>query len=173
LRAAVVIHIPGLLQTVDHARAVIREAAPPLRAYEVEHLLSHRMKRQAILYGEHPTPYSVIIHEAALRMEFGGLATVRRQLEHLTAASEMDNVTIRVIPFSDGGTFPGTGQSFSCASGPIPDLDTVQLDVARGCVFLDAETELTKYRATVDRMEKTALDPAKSRAFIHALCGGM
>ncbi|WP_413800009.1 helix-turn-helix domain-containing protein [Streptomyces iranensis] len=168
LRVALVIHIPGLLQTVDHARAVIREAAPPLRAYEVEHRLSHRMKRQAILYGDKPLPYSAIIHEAALRMEFGGMETVRAQLEHLLAMSEMDNVTIRVIPFG-GGTFPGTGQSFDYVVGPVPQLDTVQLDSAQGTQFMDAEAELTKYRAVLERMEMTALKPRESRDFVHGI----
>ncbi|MBL1114693.1 helix-turn-helix domain-containing protein [Streptomyces sp. 110] len=168
LRVALVIHIPGLLQTVDHARAVIREVAPPLRAYEVEHRLSHRMKRQAILYGDRPVPYTAIIHEAALRMEFGGMDTVRVQLEHLLAMSEMNNVTIRVIPFG-GGTFPGTGQSFDYVVGPVPQLDTVQLDSAQGTQFMDAEAELAKYRAVLERMEMTALKPRESRDFIHGI----
>ncbi|MFE2185228.1 helix-turn-helix domain-containing protein [Streptomyces sp. NPDC059455] len=168
LRVALVIHIPGLLQTVDHARAVMREAAPPLRAYEVEHRLSHRMKRQAILYGDKPVPYTAIIHEAALRMEFGGMETVRAQLEHLLAMSEMDNVTIRVIPFG-GGTFPGTGQSFDYVVGPVPQLDTVQLDSAQGTQFMDAEAELAKYRAVLERMEMAALEPRETRDFIHGI----
>ncbi|MER7793420.1 helix-turn-helix transcriptional regulator [Streptomyces sp. NPDC097640] len=168
LRVALVIHIPGLLQTVDHARAVIREAAPPLRAYEVEHRLTHRMKRQAILYGDDPVPYTAVIHEAALRMEFGGVSTVRAQLEHLITMGEMDNVTVRVIPFG-GGTFPGTGQSFDYVLGAVPQLDTVQLDSAQGTQFMDAEAELVKYRAVLERMEATALTSAESRDFIHGI----
>jgi transcriptional regulator with XRE-family HTH domain len=172
LRVALVIHIPGLLQTVDHARAVIREAAPPLRAYEVEHRLSHRMKRQAILYGDNPVSYAAVIHEAALRMEFGGVATVRAQLEHLVAMSEMDNVSIRVIPFG-GGTFPGTGQSFDYVMGSVPQLDAVQLDSAQGTQFMDAEAELAKYRAVLERMEATALSAVESRDFIHGIMRSM
>ncbi|MEU5421091.1 helix-turn-helix transcriptional regulator [Streptomyces sp. NPDC020799] len=166
LRVAVVIHIPGLLQTVDHARAVIQEVVPPMRAFEVEHRLSHRMKRQGILYGSSPVTYSAIIHEAALRMEFGGASTARAQLRHLMESSELDNISIRVIPFS-GRAFPGTGQSTDYVFGPLPQLDTVQLDVAHGCQFIDAEAELAKYRAVIDRMEAVALKPAESRDFIH------
>ncbi|MFS7875772.1 helix-turn-helix domain-containing protein [Streptomyces asiaticus] len=166
LRVALVIHIPGLLQTVDYARAVIHEAAPPLRAYEVEYRLSHRMKRQAILHGDRSVPYTAIIHEAALRMQFGGTDTVRAQLEHLLAISEAHNVVIQVIPFSSG-TFPGPGQSIDYVLGPVPQLDTAQLDLAWGCQFVDAEAELARYRAVVDRMETTALNPDESRDFIH------
>ncbi|TMU93882.1 MULTISPECIES: helix-turn-helix domain-containing protein [unclassified Streptomyces] len=166
LRVALVIHIPGLLQTVDYARAVIHEAAPPLRAYEVEYRLSHRMKRQAILHGDRSVPYTAIIHEAALRMQFGGTDTVRAQLEHLLAISEAHNIVIQVIPFSSG-TFPGPGQSIDYVLGPVPQLDTAQLDLAWGCQFVDAEAELARYRAVVDRMETTALNPDESRDFIH------
>ncbi|MFI9204982.1 helix-turn-helix domain-containing protein [Streptomyces sp. NPDC053048] len=173
IHACLVIHIPGLLQTPDHARAVFQDAAPPLRAYEVEHRLSHRMKRQAILYRDNPAPYTAIIHEAALRMEFGGTATVRAQLQHLLSMSEMDHVTIRVVPFAGGGTFPGTGQSFDYVFGPVPQLDTVQLDVAPGCRFVDADAELAKYRAVAERMEATSLDPVRSSDFIHGLLRGV
>ncbi|MDN3053141.1 helix-turn-helix transcriptional regulator [Streptomyces sp. SRF1] len=166
LRVALVIHIPGLLQTADYARAVIREAAPPLRAYEVEYRLSHRMKRQAILHGDRSVPYTAIIHEAALRMQFGGTDTVRAQLEHLLAMSEARNIVIQVIPFSSG-TFPGPGQSIDYVLGPVPQLDTAQLDLAWGCQFVDAEAELVRYRAVVDRMETTALNPDDSHDFIH------
>ncbi|MFE1932893.1 helix-turn-helix domain-containing protein [Streptomyces sp. NPDC059474] len=173
IRVAVVIHIPALLQTVDHARAVLREAAPPLRAYEVEHRLSYRMKRQAILHEGRPMSYTAIIHEAALRMEFGGVRTVRAQLEHVIAMGELDNINVRVIPFSGGGTFPGTGQSFDYVSGAVPQLDTVQLDSAHGCQFIDAVAELAKYRALLERMEATALKPAQSRDFIHGIMRSM
>ncbi|MFD8994636.1 helix-turn-helix domain-containing protein [Streptomyces abikoensis] len=168
LRVALTIHIPGLLQTADHARTLFQEVVPPLRPYEVEHRLSHRIKRQAILHGERAIPYTAIIHEAALRMRFGGPATVRKQLAHLLEMSELDNVTLRVVPFEDG-TFPGNGQPVDYVYGPVPQLDTVQLDIHHGCEFLDAETELAKYRILLDRIEGRALAPAESRDFIHGI----
>ncbi|MEU9617969.1 Scr1 family TA system antitoxin-like transcriptional regulator [Streptomyces sp. NPDC048155] len=51
---SLVIRLPVLLQTVDHARAPFREVAPPLLPYEVEHGLSHRIKRQGVLHGDRP-----------------------------------------------------------------------------------------------------------------------
>lgn len=166
LRAAAVIHIPGLLQTLDHARAVFQEGVPSLRPYEVEHRLSHRMKRQAILHRDDPAPYSATIHEAALRMQFGGAATARAQLRHLVEMSEQDNVTVRVIPFGVA-TFPGSGESADYVFGPVPQLDTVQLDTAHGCQFIEAEAKLANYRELMDRVEGSALKPAESRDFIH------
>ncbi|MEU3918788.1 helix-turn-helix transcriptional regulator [Streptomyces sp. NPDC029004] len=166
LRTAYTAHIPGLLQTADHAREIFRQVVPQLSPPEIEHRVSHRIKRQDVIYRLDPIPYSAIVHEAALRMKFGGPATARRQLEHLLAMSERDHITVLVIPF-DAGAFPGSGQSLAYGLGPVPELDTVHLDQSHGSVLLDAEAQLAKYRTLLDHMEAVALGPEKSRDFIH------
>ncbi|MCM2517203.1 helix-turn-helix domain-containing protein [Streptomyces griseoincarnatus] len=168
LRVALVVHIPALLQTTEHARALFCEAVPPLRQYEIEHRVTHRIKRQGILHRENPPPYTAVIHESALHMGYGGSTTVRAQLRHLLDMSELEHVTVRIIPFGKG-SFPGTGQSIDYLLGPVPQLDTVQLDTHHGCEFLDAEAQLNKYRSVLDRMESNALEPVESRNLIHRL----
>ncbi|GAA2907737.1 helix-turn-helix transcriptional regulator [Streptomyces mexicanus] len=168
LRVALVIHIPALLQTTDHARALFRAVFPPLQQYEIEHRLTHRIKRQGILHRDDPTPYTATIHEAALRMGFGGRDVADAQLKHLVAMSELPHVTIRVIPFGKA-SFHGTGQGIDYVAGAVPQLDTVQLDTHHGCEFLDAEAQLKKYRAVVDHMEASALSPEASRDLIHRI----
>lgn len=165
-RVALALHIPAFLQTTDHARALFREVVPRLRQHEVEYRLGHRMKRQAVLYRATPPRYTAMIHEAALRMRFGGRETHRAQLAHLIEMSERDRLQVRVISF-ERGTFPGTGQSIDYVCGSVPQLDTVQLDTHHGCEFLDAEAQLTKYRLVLDHMESCALSPVASRDFIH------
>lgn len=167
LRVALMIHIPALLQTTDHARAILQSAAPPMRQYEVEHRLTHRMKRQGVLHRTDPPPYTAIIHESALHMNFGGPVVARGQLKHLLDMSELPHVTVRVITFG-ADDFPATGQPFDYVEGPVPQLDTVQLDSHHGaCEFIDAEAPLNKYRAVLNRMESCALNPADTRDFIH------
>jgi transcriptional regulator with XRE-family HTH domain len=169
LRVALIIHIPALLQTTDHARALFRAVVPPMRQYEIEHRLTYRIKRQGIMHRDNPPPYTAIIHETALRMGFGGPAVARGQLKHLLEMSELPHVTVRVIPFG-AEYFPSTGQSFDYVEGPSRQLDTVQLDTHHGgCEFLDAEALLRKYRAVLDRMETCALGAAESRDLIHDL----
>ncbi|WP_411148738.1 helix-turn-helix domain-containing protein [Streptomyces sp. A30] len=166
LRVALSLHIPALLQTTDHARAMLREAVPPFRPYELEHRLSYRIKRQEVLHRSDALPYTALLHEAALRMQYGGPEIAGGQLAHLLELSEQDNITIRVIPFSSPH-FPGNGQSFDYAVGPVPQLDTVQLDTHHGgCEFLDADAQLTKYRTVLDRMESCALGITESREII-------
>ncbi|MEU1433656.1 helix-turn-helix transcriptional regulator [Streptomyces sp. NPDC005786] len=166
MRAAYSIHIPGLLQTSDHALALFRVVVPQLPEPEIALRLAHRVERQGILEGGSPSPYTGIIHEAALRMQFGGRAVARSQLTHLVTRSERPNVTLLVIPF-DAGAFPGAGQTVLYAEGAVPRLDTVQIDNSHGPLFVHSEEQLAKYRAHLDWMEGIALPPGKSRDFIH------
>ncbi|MFJ7491268.1 Scr1 family TA system antitoxin-like transcriptional regulator [Streptomyces sp. NPDC097727] len=166
LHAAHSIHIPGLLQTVDHAREIYRQAVPELSPPEIEHRVSYRIKRQEVLYRTDPVPYQAVIHEAALRMMFGGPNIARGQLQHLLGMSELPHATIRVIPF-EATYYPGSGQSVYYVRGPVPALDTAQLDQSHGPVFIDAEAQLAQYRLLLERLDDAALDVERSRELIH------
>lgn len=168
LRSAQVIHLPGLLQTVDYARLVFRNNIPTPPPPHVEFLTSHRLKRQHVLFSDEPVPYSAVIHEAGLRTMFGDKRTTRDQLLHIVEMSELDHVTIRAMPFS-AGLIPGSAQTVVLAEGPLQQLDTVQLDTEHGSEFLHAEAQLTKYRTLLDRTEGMALEPAASRDLIQSI----
>lgn len=101
----------------------------------MEHRISHRIKRQAVLYRSGTTPYEATIHEATLRMQVGGPEVARAQLEHLLELGRLEHITIRVLPF-ETGSYPGSGQSINYVHGPVPRLDTVQLDQFQGVAFI-------------------------------------
>ncbi|MGD6745427.1 helix-turn-helix domain-containing protein [Streptomyces sp. BH106] len=167
LRTAHTAGIPGLLQTMDHAREVFRQVVPELSPAEVEHRASFRIKRQAVLYSRAPqVPYQAVIHEAALHMRFGGRDCTHQQLKHLLKLGEHPNISIHVIPFDAGG-YPGSGQPIYYVHGPVPELDTVQLDQSHGPALLDAESQLAKYRTVLDRLMALSLIEVESRALIH------
>ncbi|MFE9853743.1 Scr1 family TA system antitoxin-like transcriptional regulator [Streptomyces sp. NPDC005780] len=166
LHAAHSIHIPGLLQTVDHAREIYRQAVPALSPPDIEHRVSYRIKRQAVLHRSSPSPYRAVIHEAALRMRFGGKEVARGQLHHLLKVSELPHASIRVIPF-EATYYPGSGQSLYYVHGPVPALDTAQLDQSHGPVFIDAEAQLSQYRLLLERLEAASLNVEKSQELIH------
>ncbi|MEV7377869.1 helix-turn-helix domain-containing protein [Streptomyces lydicus] len=159
------VHVPGLFQTEDYARAVFTAVLPPPKRLEVELRVAHRMERQQIFERPEPPAYVGYIHEAALRMRFGGVDAMRRQLKHLCHASERDGIDVRVLPV-DVGTFPGAGHALLYAEGVVPQLDTVQLDSAHGPEFTHAEAQLAKYRAHLDWMDKASLSASASRDFI-------
>ncbi|MBO0918321.1 DUF5753 domain-containing protein [Streptomyces laculatispora] len=168
LRTAQTVHLPGLLHTDGYARAVFGAVLPALSRLEIELRVAHRMERQQVLDRETPTPYVGYVHEAALRMQFGGRQVTQEQLRHLCDASERDHIDIRVVPISRGA-FPGAGHALLYAHGAVPQLDTVQLDSAHGPEFMHADGQLTKYRAHLDWMEQASLPSAESRDLVHAI----
>ncbi len=168
IRTSQVMHLPGLLQTLDYARSVFRQHIPELPPHLLEYRTSHRIKRQQILWSESPTPYTATVHEAALRMQFGGREVTRVQLVHLAEASERDNITVLVLPFS-AGSFPGAGQAVLYAQGAVPQLDTVQSDTEHGSELVHAEARLENYRTYFQRVESLALGPGPSRDLIRRI----
>ncbi|WP_055546297.1 helix-turn-helix domain-containing protein [Streptomyces kanamyceticus] len=165
LRVAQALHIPGLLQTAQHARALFADAVPPRLPHEIEHLMSYRIKRQAVLHRGTPLPYTALIHEAALHMRVGGPAVAAEQLNHLVEMGRRAHISVLVIPFGRGA-FPGSGQGIDYAHGPVTHLDTVQLDTEHGSEFLDAAAQLERYTTVLDRLEKLALPAEESRELI-------
>ncbi|MEL5953627.1 Scr1 family TA system antitoxin-like transcriptional regulator [Streptomyces sp. CLV115] len=161
-------HIPGLLQTEEHARAVFDTADPRLPGPDLTARLSLRLRRQEVLERDRPPMYESVVHEAALRMQFGGPKVARAQLEHILRQSERDRITVRVIPFTAGG-FPGAGQSFTYVGAPVPQLDTVQLDSSHGSMLLDSDMQLRRYRGLLERLRTLALPVEESRDFIRSI----
>ncbi|MGW1032334.1 Scr1 family TA system antitoxin-like transcriptional regulator [Streptomyces antibioticus] len=161
---------PGLLQTDAYARTLFAAALPPLSRAEVELRVALRLQRQQVLHREDPIGYVGYVHEAALRVEFGGAKVMRAQLDQLCELSESENIDVRVIPFR-AGAFPGAGQAVIYAEGPVPQLDTVELDSAHGPEFLHGQSQLDKYRSHLDWMESASLSPADSRDFMHRIAG--
>ncbi|MFF9506385.1 helix-turn-helix domain-containing protein [Streptomyces sp. NPDC014724] len=168
IRTAQTVHLPGLLHTDEYARAVFGAVLPELSRLEIELRVAHRMERQQVLDRESPIGYVGYVHEAALRMQFGGPDVTRAQLLHLCEMSEREHIEVRVVPV-DRGAFPGAGHALLYAHGVVPQLDTVQLDSAHGPEFMHADAQLTKYRAHLDWMEDASLSTAASRDFIHAI----
>lgn len=168
LRSVQTVTFPGLFQTEDYARTLFHSAVPPLCAEETEIRVEHRMRRRAIF--DHPKPpfYESVMHEAALRMRFGGPKVTRNQLLYLLQVADQPMVSIRVIPFSCEEFIEAT-QPLLYASGPVPQLDTVQIDSASGGVFLDADAQLRRYQAVIDRAADLALSAKESKNLIHRI----
>ncbi|MEU6484449.1 DUF5753 domain-containing protein [Streptomyces sp. NPDC046887] len=165
LRHVQITNQPGLLQHEDYARAVFAEAIPPPTAEAIATHVEFRMRRRALLERAEPPRCSFVLHEASLRMLFGNRTVARRQLDHLLTYSEHPAVTLTVVPFS-AGAFPSAASSTLYAHGPVAQLDTVQIDVPSGLMFLDSATHLANYHAAVGRMEWRALTPELSRDFV-------
>lgn len=161
--------VPGLLQTVEYARAVIRSVFPELHPEEVERRVELRMARQALLTQDDPLSLWVILDEAALRRRIGGSEVMREQLRHLTESATPPTVTLQVLPFAAGG-HAGIDGAFTILGFPEPaDPDVVYLDHAGGDLYLESAHEIQRYALLFDHLRAAALKPEDSMDFLTAL----
>lgn len=164
--------VPGLLQTEDYARAIFGAAPQELPSAELDARVEHRMRRQQIFERDEPPPYQAVIHEAALRMRYGGTKVVRAQLDHLLTLAGRPGTAIRVIPFTAEG-LTGDTHSMLYAGYAVPQLDTVEIDTPNGTVLLDSEAQITMYRTTYNTLEDVSLSAVESEKFIRHVAQGL
>ncbi|MCT7352077.1 helix-turn-helix transcriptional regulator [Streptomyces sp. 15-116A] len=162
------LHVPGLFQTEDYARAVFSYRVPQLPTEDLDLRVQHRMERRRIIEGPRPVPFTAVIHEAALRIRVADRTASRAQLGRILQLSEADHITVRVIPFDLDG-FAGATNAMMYVGGVVPRLDTVVRDAPQGSCFIDSEAQLTSYRTLFHMVESVSLDPDRSRDFIHRL----
>ncbi|GAA2507194.1 helix-turn-helix transcriptional regulator [Streptomyces thermolineatus] len=161
--------LPGLLQTEDYARAVIRLGHPKAPAAEVERRVALRTERQRVLTGSDPIRLWAVVDEAALRRPMGGQEVMQAQLKHLLEVTRQPNVTLQVVPFHAGG--------HAAAGGPITLLrfedqdlpDIVYLEQLTSALYLDKRDEVDHYLAVMDRLCVEAATPAETEAFVQEL----
>ncbi|MGY6020532.1 helix-turn-helix domain-containing protein [Streptomyces spinosirectus] len=92
--------VAGLLQTPEHARAVIGAAQPPYSPDDVERMVAARLARQSVFARDPAPSIHFVLEETVLRRPIGGTMVRRRQLEHLLEVGRLHNVVLQVMPLS-------------------------------------------------------------------------
>jgi hypothetical protein len=95
--------VPGLLQTEEYARVVIR-GEPGITDEQVERAVAARMERQEIFARAAPPLFRAVLDEGVLYRPIGGKEVMRRQLERLVEAVESPRIGIQVVPMALGMT---------------------------------------------------------------------
>jgi transcriptional regulator with XRE-family HTH domain len=161
--------VPGLLQTEDYARAVITGVLPFASRDEVERRVEVRMERQEVLRNENPLELWGIVDEAALRRQVGGPRVMQAQARHLLDICEFPNITFQVIPLDVGAHagMPGSFVFLQFAEAAIPNV--VYVDSMAGELFLEAESDIRRYRLVFEHLRAVAASPDASRALLVSL----
>ncbi|MFC8367244.1 helix-turn-helix transcriptional regulator [Streptomyces sp. NPDC057238] len=92
--------VAGLLQTPEHARAVIGAAQPPYSPDDVERMVAARLDRRAIFERDPAPALSFVLEEGVLRRPIGGKMVWRQQLERLSEVGRLHNVVLQVMPMN-------------------------------------------------------------------------
>ncbi|MYS83256.1 helix-turn-helix domain-containing protein [Embleya scabrispora] len=93
--------VPGLLQTEEYAREVLRIMAPPETPGQ-EDLVALRMERQERLIRPDGPALHFIVDESVMHRTVGNAAIMRNQIRRMRDFGEWPNITLRVIPFTAG-----------------------------------------------------------------------
>ena len=161
-------YIPGLLQTADYARELMRADRPRYNLGDdedsIEYDVAARMERQEILARENPPRAWFVIDESALHRLVGSSAVMAKQLEHLETMAEMTHIIVQILPFfvksHSGGAGPLKILEFS-------DAPTVGYTEGRwsGRV-IEAYDEVGIATSHFDLIRASALPPEESVKFI-------
>jgi transcriptional regulator with XRE-family HTH domain len=156
--------VPGLLQTEEYARALLREVSFDLPPDQIEDLVRVRLTRQRILTGaggREPTRLLAVLDEAVLHRRVGGRAVMRAQLQRLVEVAGQGHVTVRVVPFT-AGEHAGLCGIFNILEFLEPHSPVVWLENLTSSFFLEDPDDVQRYVAVFDRLLSTAADPAAS-----------
>ena len=118
--------VPGLLQTEEYARAVVRQGQPAAPGDEVDRRVALRTRRQQLLSRPSAPRLWAVVDEGALRRPMGGRDVMRGQVERLMAATREPNITLQVLPFTFGG-HAAEGGAFTIMRFPEADMGDVVL----------------------------------------------
>ena len=144
--------VPGLLQTPEYARAVIRGGHPAAPADEIARRVSLRMKRQQILSRPGGPKLWAVMDETALRRRLGGPGVMEAQLDRLIELAAEPNVALHVVTLQSGYHAAAAG-SFSILRFAAPELpDVVYLEQLTSALYLDKRRDVDHYSAVMDQL---------------------
>ncbi|MEO3779995.1 helix-turn-helix transcriptional regulator [Micromonospora sp. B11E3] len=152
--------VPGVFQTENYARAVLR-TDDTLPHETVDQRVTARLERQKILAGDNPPQVVAVLDERVLRQSGDGLGGVMaEQVAHLVALAELPHVHIHVIP-AEAGLHIGASGPFALArsadGGWVGHLEN-QL----GGVVVDDEDDVASLLARWEGVRNEALPRRQS-----------
>ncbi|WP_181807553.1 helix-turn-helix domain-containing protein [Streptomyces shenzhenensis] len=162
--------VPGLLQTEDYARGVLKSGAVGhTEPEEIERHVALRMQRQQLLTRTDAPRFWAVMDETALRRPVGGPEVMRAQIDRLLEVTKLPNVTLQVAPLSSG-PHPGTYGPFVLFRFAMPELpDMVYSEYLTGAVYLDARTEVATHLEVMDRMAAQAATAQRTKEILRDL----
>lgn len=161
--------IPGLLQTEDYARAVVRACRPWDAPAVLEQTIKGRLERQDILSRDTPPKLWVVIAEGVLRQAVGGPNVMREQLDHLVKVSESPQAVIQVLPFSasDAPGADGPAALFEFSDAP----SVAYLEGWEAGRVVEDPKEVAGIATALSMIKSCALSPTDSRQLLAEIRG--
>lgn len=152
--------IPGLLQTVEYARAVFGTGTLPRSNQKLDNELAARMIRQRRITSDDPLQLVTVLDESVLLRAIGGTRVMRGQLEHLLQVAEVPSITMHVLPFN---SMHGLEGGFTILRfGELAEPDVAYIEHLVGSLQVNGEDEVRRATLAFDRLRSAALNPVDS-----------
>ncbi len=162
-------YVPGLLQTPDYARAVLRAGLPHASAEEVDRLVDLRIERQSLLTRPDAPLLWVVMDETVLRRSIGGREVMRDQVAALVRATELPNVRLQVMPFA-AGPHPAMYGPFHIFRFQLQELpDIAYSESLVGGVYFDDRDDVSTFLEALDRMCAQAAPAQSTKAILDGM----
>jgi Domain of unknown function (DUF5753)/Helix-turn-helix domain len=153
--------VPGLLQTPEVARTVVKLGHPGQSADDIERKVALRTTRQEILTQPDAPLLWAVFEEAAL-WRLNKNSIMHEQIQHLIGMSELPNVSIQIVPIYSRAQL-GVGGPFTVLRFPHADLpDTVYLEQLTSAVYLDKTEDVQLYIMAMNRLCTEAATPTQT-----------
>ena len=163
--------VPGLLQTEDYARSLIRSGRPMDSVEEIDRIVAARLGRQEII-GSQPAPFLwYVLDESVLRHVVGGPAVMRQQLDRLLDAADTPGIVIQALPF--------TADNHAGADGPISVYDFASApsvcytECYSGGRIVEGREEVAGLMTVMNLIRASALSARDSRELILRIRSGI
>ena len=164
------LYVPGLFQVEEYARVMISDVVsqliPSRHGEEIEHQVTLRMARQAILDRQEPPEVWLLLDEGALRRQVGDRSLMLKQLHSLIEAARLPTVTLQVLPFT-AGAHVGMEAAFTILQfADLADPDVVHVEQPGPDLYLDDAIDVELHKLLFQHLRAVALNPGESTIFL-------
>ncbi|MEU6327509.1 helix-turn-helix transcriptional regulator [Streptomyces sp. NPDC047049] len=158
--------VPGLLQTEDYARDLLRLDRSLESTEQLEERVAARLGRQARLERPDGPELWAVLDEAVLARPLSEPAVMRAQFARLLAASADPRITLQVLPFRSG-RHDTMGGSLTVLT--MPDgSEAAYTEGADYGQLIEDPREVSSYSVAYDRLRALALPPNMSQDMIRS-----
>ncbi|MGA5449168.1 helix-turn-helix domain-containing protein [Streptomyces umbrinus] len=161
-------YVTGLLQTYNYARAVLRGGFPNESDEDLGRRVDLRLRRQGLLERPDAPTLWVVMEETVLHRMVGGAEVMREQIERLLEVSELDHVSVDVVPFTAGAHIGACAPFtyFRFEERELPDI--VYSEILSASVYLDQRSDVAGHLEAHNRMSLLT-SSADSKALLNRM----
>ncbi|MCX5599726.1 helix-turn-helix domain-containing protein [Streptomyces phaeochromogenes] len=161
-------YVTGLLQTYNYARAVLRGGFPNESDEDLARRVDLRLRRQSLLERPDAPTLWVVMEETVLHRMVGGAEVMREQIERLLEVSELEHVSVDVVPFTAGAHIGACAPFtyFRFEERELPDI--VYSEILSASVYLDQRSDVAGHLEAHNRMSLLT-SSADSKALLNRM----